>query len=497
MKVFKRVWRWVLTILAVVIILDAVAFFYILSAPETDLGKFLSRHEPVFKMLQRSELRSPLDTQASLRPQTRITVRYVEGDQYVALPEGHPVFKHPNLKAEIIGRNEETRNAISFSEADGWYQIEYSAGRGWVHPFVTKDFVEFNKQARAANTRAELQANGSIKPDPLAVPARSRTPTLNSILERRTKKLEKLFERFGSKELALLPTSADPERLQEALELMGDDVRQLKAGDFIVYYIDSNWGDTSGKLLRNLRQEYYELLAPVIADQEGALSNAFVFLMPDMLAYKQFYPAVIESDSAVHAGHYEGGLLAIHPNSFQGMSRYRTLVHEATHHYNYLLTRINNLEGLIWLDEGLATYFGFSRQLSDGSVHAGEFQSAEKGQLRAGAAALQGMLTPDSPEHRIIRWQRKLSRGASLDVSAFLNMKNADFYKGDIISNYTRSWLLIHFFLHGEEERLRPAFYELITMARTRRISIADFERIAAMSVAEFNSLWESYVRSL
>jgi hypothetical protein len=498
MKTVKKIWSIVLLLAAFLIVVDALVFFYIVSNPTDPLAQSLQQYEPIFQVLKKSELRSPDEEGAELQPRgVQITVRYVEGGQMVAIPKGHPIFAKPNLDAQIIAQNEEARNRAAIAERDGWYLLKFSFGNGWVHPFITEQYVAVEDEAEKNTATASRHSTQSdqvlLKPKPRKTDRVALDIGLPTFAERRRQRLQQIFGQFDSAELALLPTAADPERLSTAMDLMGNNLQKQQTGDFVLFYTDAKWGDRSAQLLANLRDVYEDLLHPAILDRQ-ARSNAFVFLMPDMESYKDLYPAAISRGSTINAGHYEGGLMAIHPNSYRGQSRYRTLVHEAAHHYNFLLLRISGVPKLTWLDEGLATYFGFSRQGSDGLINPGNFPNLAAGQIRSSGGAVRG----DSPEYRIRSVQQKLARFSNyLDIEYLLNLSNEAFYQNDIIDNYNRGWLFVHFVLHGENQAYRDKFFDFIAKARLNPMKLEDFEEIFGMKVKEFERRWRAYVRAL
>jgi hypothetical protein len=501
MAALRTIWNKLLLILAIIVVVDALVFFYIILFPGQPVARELSKYEPVFTLLMGSEFRSPIEERVD-EPSPRgvqITVRYVEGDQMVAIPRGHPVFADPAIDAKLLGRNDKSSNRRSIAEKDGWYLLEFSFGRGWVHPFITDQYLSTANRAEENTASAERYAEQqnddllSVEQPPITMYENVRLPTY---AERRRERLQAIFDRFDSSELALLPTSVDPDRLLSAMELIGEGRLEQRISDFVIFFTDERWGSRSASLLANLRSEYQKLLGPVILEK-GARSNAFVFLLPDMASYKEFYPMARSSGTMIHAGHYEGGLMAIHPNMYQGVSRYRTLVHEATHHYNFLLLRISGAEKLTWLDEGFATYFGYSRQLESGEIVAGAFPHVNQGRIRYTPADSPMLSRRDGPESRVVMMQRKLRGANPLKIERLLTMENQAFYEGDVLQNYTQSWLFVHFLLHAEDGALRSRLYEFIRKARLNPVDTDQFEELMGMSAGEFNKRWRRYVLSL
>lgn len=507
MRKLKRIWRGLLTFVAILVLVDAVAFFTIVFLPDSEAGQWLARHEPVFNLLQGTSLRSR-EEETSPPPPTvdrSKRIRFVEGDHYVRIGPGHPIFSGPSIESDFIGKTTREVNLKVEREQDGWFQLQFSSGKGWIHPFVTARFVEGGKGGRGGESDERLADAGTAERDQpgssggmqieiRVEPDDGRRPDAiyfeNLGARRRPVLFNELFSKYDPADLAALPPGADPARLQLATQLLGEKPKQKKIGDFILRYQNDRWGERSARVLKGLRQTYRQLFGNLI-ESEDREQVAYIFLLPNMKAYKEFYPEAMDNGSMQTGGHYEGGLIAVQPG-IRGTNPNSTIVHEAVHHYDNILLGIGGNENLTWLDEGLATYFGLSRIDSDGTLHPGEHDLRNTGRVDPFDRSRQ-VLNTSSSLARIILLQQELRRGYRIRIAELLNRHGDAFYKGKVIVNYSAAWLLVHYLLHGKDGAYRETFFQYIDAARRGPVSVAEFANILGVSITRLEDELRAY----
>jgi hypothetical protein len=497
----KKAWRIILVVILIVVVVDALAFFTIVFWPESTAGRWLAQYEPLFNYLQSTSLKTKSLPPIPESPYTR-KVTYVEGDHYVLIPAGHPIFILPDLDSELLGKTEVELKLKVIEENDGWYLLEFSFGEGWIHPFVTSKFIEKPQKKGEVETTPEPSASSGGKGMQIELrvePDTGRRPDaiyFDQAQDRQRPILfSELFSEYDPSDLAALPPGADPARLQLATELLGEEAGQKKVGDFIIRFQSQSWADKSARILGNLRNIYRDTFqAILIPDSREHI--AYIFLLPSMRSYRSFYEKARSTGVVQTAGHYESGIVAIHPNAADGGNPERTLVHESVHHFNHVLLGIGANHSVIWLDEGLASYFGLSRIDKEGMLEPGNI--ADNGiRLRMNPYTDSRLiLNTGSPKGRIYLLQRELRSGHQIDLQKLLSLNGDSFYSGKIMINYSLSWMLVHYLMHGKEGNYRENFFKYIVRAREGEVTPSQFATIIGKSLNRFENELRAYILS-
>lgn len=164
----------------------------------------------------------------------------------------------------------------------------------------------------------------------------------------------------------------------------------------------------------------------------------------------------------------------LHVNASTGYDRW-TLVHEATHQILYCAAEGQRAgKGLSlpgWLDEGLAEYMAGNAQGERGRLHA-----------RPG-----GICQPH------FRTQAKAKD--PFEVGRLLNFSLEDFATStDETLKYAQSYTFVHFLLHGENQRHRPALMDFLRDCWAGRSSAGAFYDAVDMKERELQAAWDVYV---
>jgi len=188
-----------------------------------------------------------------------------------------------------------------------------------------------------------------------------------------------------------------------------------------------------------------------------------VYLFYSYFKYNRLLTGKERFDEFRTVGHYRAffDVVVVHTDSVPG-GLADVLVHEAAHQLTaqQLFAEVGGVVSP-WLSEGLASYFGFTFQGPDGAF--------QPGVIGGKSVAL----FPDAKRTQTgLGWQRvqQLRKGWKKDevwpLGDFLAMDPAMFYGESVEQNYTASWLLVHYFLHGDGGAHRKGFVRFLEHER-------------------------------
>ena len=497
MALAKKIFSWLLLALALVAVADAVALSTILLWPESDAGRWLAEREPVFNLLLKTVPSTADTAPAEQPPEVKSSEpRVVLSAHYIVVGPGHPVFEQPDARSRIIGEAPEEMRLVALDERDGWFQLEFPFGVGWVNSF----------------TFSHRQAEAVSSPLPISPPV---NPLKSSAGERSQGLAEMRVEIFvgvnppsepgageGAEPLTLAPT-ADPSRMRLAEVLLGNQVKESRTGEFIIRYVDERWGREADEVLAGLRDIYGGVFAPII-DGESRSADVYVLLLPDMEVYREFYPEAKSGSggSLRTAGHYESGIIALYPDLERQGGIRRTLVHEAVHHFNHTILGFPRDLSVIWLDEGIANYFSNSRIDGDGTLHPGRLDVRLLAGRRAGDstsfALPRGSREYYSPLARIYLLQTEMQGGWQFRLEDLISEEaRGKFYSDHIARNYSIAWMLVHYLMEGKDGGYRESFMRYILEEIGGRGGVETFERVLGVSADKLERELRAYVLRL
>ncbi len=507
MSIARKITSWVLLLSAILVIAEAASVFTIVLWPDSDAGKWLTRNDPVFAMLKILPVKTPpREDYAGPQPRPHVNVRFIQGPHYVLVGEGHLIFAKPDIHSPIIGEVRKQANLLSLAEKDGWFLLEFSIGKGWVHSFVKS----VGPAAGAASVRGgtpvlepgEGVSEGGKKqmkveifvgvdpPDAVSIDKALLDPSAAG----------DLFTHYSSSDLAALPLGVEPGRLLLATRLMGDEVGEIRIGEFIIRFKDRGWAGEAERILRNLRTTYLETFAPLITE-ETSERKVFVLLMPSFDAYQEFYPEARSGngDAVRTAGHYESGIIALYPDPNRGKGTLRTLIHEATHHYNHTILGFPRDRSLLWLDEGIANYFGNSAIDRDGKLQLGRIFVGARPMRGAGDTPIYRLplsIRADNPPLARILWlQQTMRHGWRFRFEDFLSKEGREqFYSGNLVRNYSIAWMLVHFLMEGKDGSYRAPFMRYIKEEVNGRGGVSTLERVFGVPCEQLEEELRAYV---
>ncbi len=173
-------------------------------------------------------------------------------------------------------------------------------------------------------------------------------------------------------------------------------------------------------------------------------------------------------------GHYDAADDTVHVD-FSGGMYWETLVHEMTHQLLYdtaVRERGNSGELPAWLDEGLAEYVA-------GSV-----------------TGMPATLAFEAGRPIERHFQVHARAEKPLSFSRVLNLSPGDFSaSSDRELKYAQAYTLVHFALHGQDERYRGGFVRFLRGVYQGKGSSTDFKNSLGVEEREFERAWQQYVR--
>ncbi len=178
------------------------------------------------------------------------------------------------------------------------------------------------------------------------------------------------------------------------------------------------------------------------------------------------------------AGGTEGSAGVFDPNqrrlmAFAGKQlddeTWRVIQHEGFHQFAHGVIR-GNLP--VWLNEGLAEYFGESQ-------YTGET-----------------MVSAVIPQSRLERVQKCLKDGRFPSVPDMLQMSHLYWNQNLSIENYDMAWMMVHFLAHGENGKYQKPFTNFINILARGQDSQKAWEASFG-SVEGFEDAWQKYWREM
>lgn len=185
-------------------------------------------------------------------------------------------------------------------------------------------------------------------------------------------------------------------------------------------------------------------------DKEETFERLDVYLYRRCEEYRRAVIPKVGEDFARSAGVYTGEAIyaTSDPLRFSHASVWHVLQHEAWHQFSHRVFCRGHRSLPIWVEEGLAEYFGEARWTGDhlllGAIDLGRtIERAGKTVHRPG---------------RLDRIRRRIVAGQFRSVSEILALQYDTWAEELNVVNYDHVWSLVHFFLHGRDGEYRRAF---------------------------------------
>lgn len=169
----KKILKAAIGLVALIVVLDAIAFFTILFIPETPAAEFFSRHEPIFNMLKQRISSPDLNRNDEEYPVAEHTVRYrfVEGLHTVKVGAGIPVYATPSSKGKVISATKEEFSLEVLEEQGSWLKVKFPFGSGWINPDILyskgsppPQYARHNQNYSDVSENRKLNGNTALHP---------------------------------------------------------------------------------------------------------------------------------------------------------------------------------------------------------------------------------------------------------------------------------------------------------------------------------------------
>jgi len=219
------------------------------------------------------------------------------------------------------------------------------------------------------------------------------------------------------------------------------------------------------------------------------------YLFYSYFKYNQLLTGHPRFDPQQSLGHYRPiyDVVVIHTDPADPGELPDALVHEAAHQLitNQLLPA--GTRSSLWLAEGLASYFGYTLRAAPDRFQAGAIGGKE-------VALLRGERKPAAGDSRRLLQELRsdLRKDKSAGVAEILALSQPSaFYGAQSQGNYARAWLLVHYLLHGENERFSAPFVRYLGEDAAGEGGAEALLRLLGISAAELDAGFRAYVLAL
>lgn len=169
-------------------------------------------------------------------------------------------------------------------------------------------------------------------------------------------------------------------------------------------------------------------------------------------------------------GVYTGRRLMVVATKSRGEGVWRTVQHEGFHQFAHVVIR-GSLP--VWVNEGLAKYFGQGVWTGDGFVT--------------------GLISPG----QLRRVKSQISAGKMLPLAEMLSMTRKKWNEKLDIRNYDQAWSLVHFLAHADDGKYREAFSDFINDISKGRAYKAAFMRRFGRDIGMFQARYTEWWATL
>jgi hypothetical protein len=315
--------------------------------------------------------------------------------------------------------------------------------------------------------------------------------------------LERLGKTETPKPATDTPQPAAPGSRREAFLAQAERLirdRNFKSATSEHYRVETDDPNADARAAADLLESFrafFESFASADIALEDYEATGRVFLFWSFQKFDQVVTGDWRFSDVRPDGHYRTDLdvLTLHtdPDGPPG-GQADALVHEAAH--QLVNQRIfGGQDPSRWVAEGLATYFGFTLQDARGfqaGAIGGKAVSLIKDQRPGGA---------EEARERLRRLRRALKEATPEDRSPFMRVLEVDdpgaFYGSDPELNYSASWILVHYLLHADGGRHRPAFVRHLERERTGGASAEALYGDLGMSATQLHAALADHAKRL
>lgn len=164
------------------------------------------------------------------------------------------------------------------------------------------------------------------------------------------------------------------------------------------------------------------------------------------------------------------------------------LIHEAIHMLNYERVYADGTITSRWFEEGLASYFGFSRvdarlRIKEGTIDRSSLLNLEDHRIQF------------DPRTEIREHRHRLEQQGPLALRTLIGAAASDdLWASDRSSRaYGSSWSLVHFLLHGEKGKYRQAFMDYAVLEANGQGGLEAFAGLFGADLDALEASWHEY----
>jgi TonB family protein len=287
--------------------------------------------------------------------------------------------------------------------------------------------------------------------------------------------------------------------VNEAARLMGIQQRRAEVGRLRIRTdaLDENEIQVLGKVVEatvRVHEDFWSPIVPLRPFKEEVLVYAFARRQDHERLHRLWLADRPAATSGGPAGEYfpASRILAIPCEAMEGHLPVPILIHEALHMLDYERVYPAGIRPSQWFEEGLATYFGFSHV--DGQLRIDPGEIRRSGTLVVGEVRLQF-----DPRTQLRDHLRRLRDEGPFPLASLLSAAPGDpvWGGGRTAPAYGAAWTLVHFLLHGERGRLRPAFLEYARLEVRGEGGPQAFARLFGPDLGPLEAAWHGYEEGL
>lgn len=195
------------------------------------------------------------------------------------------------------------------------------------------------------------------------------------------------------------------------------------------------------------------------------------------------------------SGHYRPffDLVVTYSDSVAAEDLPELMVHEAAH--QLMEQRLFGRPALRspWLNEGMASYFGYTARNEKGRFQAGRIGGKKTALVRG---ASRGRAREASA--RLADFRQALKRRPSFSITSAIDVDDPSLFYGDGVEwRYTAAWLLVHFLLHGQGGEHREGFESYLRQEALGQGGVDMLLEDLGLSAERLDDAYRDYVRHL
>jgi hypothetical protein len=251
--------------------------------------------------------------------------------------------------------------------------------------------------------------------------------------------------------------------------------------------------DAVAELLRSF-ETFFEAFWEGKADPVEPTEPSRLYLFYSFFKYNKLVNETERFSEFRPAGEYSPytDVIVIHTDSVPAEDLPSVIVHEACHQ---MLSRRLFPEGTrrsLWLEEGLATYFGHTLR-KDGDWLPGRIGGQGVAVVKGGRARGSNLARLKLKSLRAL-----MDRDSDWTIDSVVGIETpAAFYGPGAPERYTASWALVHWLLHGEDGAHAEAFVRFLKRDSKGEGGEDAFYEEIGLTAEELDAAWRKHVRSM